>query len=75
MSYSPYLIDASSLMLLLKNGEETRTVEVLGQSRILDLTFYEFGNAIWKEASLSKYIMKEDVENLTVLCSISVFLA
>ena len=48
-----YLIDASALLDLMRRRKEV----VLNQC-ILDLTVYEIGNAIWKEAYFFKTLMK-----------------
>ena len=54
------LIDASSLMLLMKTAEIQIVLDYLLTSSILDLTFYEVGNAIWKETCLTKFLSKEE---------------
>ena len=59
-----HLIDASSLMLLMKKAEIQIVLDYLRTSSILDLTFYEVGNAIWKEACLTKFLTKEESEVL-----------
>jgi len=50
-----YLIDASALLDLIRKKRE----EILDQY-ILDLTIYEIGNAIWKEAYLFKTLTKRE---------------
>lgn len=59
-----YLLDASALLLLIKTANATSTVECLQQSLILDLTFYEIGNAIWKESTLTKFLTPKETETL-----------
>lgn len=59
-----YLLDASSFMILIKKAEVQRTVECLRESVVLDLTFYEVGNAIWKESALTKSLAPGDGESL-----------
>ena len=59
-----HLIDASSLMLLMKKAEIQTVLDYLRTSSILDLTFYEVGNAIWKETCLTKFLTKEESEVL-----------
>jgi len=71
-----YLLDASAFMLLIKNADVKSTVECLQDSLILDLTFYEVGNAVWKESILMKYLTPEEAERLgtmaqTVLAKIN----
>ena len=59
-----YLIDASSLMLLMKTANIQTELDYLRTSSILDLTFYEVGNAIWKETCLAKFITQQESEVL-----------
>ena len=59
-----YLLDASSLMLLIKKTDVESTVECLRDSLILDLTFYEVGNAVWKESALLKFLTPEEAKRL-----------
>jgi len=59
-----HLIDASSLMLLMKKAEIQIVLDYLQTSSILDLTFYEVGNAIWKETCLMKFLTKKESEIL-----------
>ncbi len=57
------LLDASSLMLMMKNlGGEL--VPKLGSFSILDLTMYEMGNILWKEGYLSKSLTREELASL-----------
>ena len=58
------LIEASSLMLLMKTANIQTELDYLRASSILDLTFYEVGNAIWKETCLTKFITKQEFEVL-----------
>jgi predicted nucleic acid-binding protein len=62
-----YLLDASALMLLIKKAEATTTVECLQESLILNLTFYEIGNAVWKESTLLKYLTPQEATKLKTL--------
>jgi predicted nucleic acid-binding protein len=59
-----YLLDASSLMLLIKKADAKLTVEYLLDSLILDLTFYEIGNAVWKESTLLKFLTPEEAKRM-----------
>ena len=59
-----HLMDASSLMLLMKKANVEIEIDYLKTSSILDLTFFEVGNAIWKETCLMKFITKEESEVL-----------
>ena len=58
------LIDASSLMLLMKTANNQTALDHLRTSFLLDLTFYEVGNAIWKETCLTKFLTKNESEVL-----------
>jgi predicted nucleic acid-binding protein len=60
----PHLLDASSLMLLMKTANTQTTLNCLGASCILDLTFYEVGNAIYKDTCLTKFLTKKESETL-----------
>jgi predicted nucleic acid-binding protein len=64
-----HLIDASSLLLLIKKADIKSTIRRLQESSILDLTFYEIGNAIWKETTL-KFLTAEEAERLGTLAQI-----
>lgn len=59
-----YLIDASSLMLLMKKAEIQTELDFLRASYLLDLTYYEVGNAIWKDTCLTKHLTKNESETL-----------
>ena len=61
-----YLIDASSLLLLIKKTTIKSTIQILQDSAILDLTFYETGNAVWKETTL-KFLNQKESEKLGTL--------
>jgi predicted nucleic acid-binding protein len=71
-----YLLDASAFILLIKKADIDSTVQCLENSLVLDLTFYEVGNAIWKESSLTKFLTPKEAEKLmttaeTVLANIN----
>jgi predicted nucleic acid-binding protein len=59
-----FLTDASSLMLLMKTANIQTELDHLRTSFLLDLTFYEVGNAIWKETCLTKFLTKKESEVL-----------
>ena len=59
-----HLLDASSLMLLIKKADVKLTVECLQESLILDLTFYEVGNAVWKESTLLKFLTPQEAKRI-----------
>ena len=60
-----YLLDASSFITLIKKAEAQRTIEFLRESVILDLTYYEVGNAIWKESTLTKFLTPDEYKALS----------
>jgi predicted nucleic acid-binding protein len=62
-----FLLDASSLMLLIKKADAKSTVEFLQNSLILNLTFYEVGNVIWKETTLQKYLTVQETKKIAIL--------
>lgn len=49
-----YLVDASSLVVLIRKAGSL-SAGFLHKSVILDLTYYEVGNALWKETTLTKF--------------------
>jgi predicted nucleic acid-binding protein len=59
------LLDASAFMLLIKKMGSDSASRCLQESAILDLTFYEVGNALWKESALAKMLSPQDAEELT----------
>lgn len=59
-----YLLDASALMLLIKKADTENTVKRLRDSVILDLTFYEVGNAVCKEGTLAKLVTAEAAKTM-----------
>ena len=59
-----YLLDTSSLMLLMKTANLKTQLNFLQTSYLLDLTFYELGNALWKETCLTKFITKNEAQTL-----------
>jgi len=60
------LLDANSLLLLIRSNEEARAVKspIIEDSKILDLTLYELGNGIWKESELIKSLSPDEAEKL-----------
>lgn len=71
-----YLLDASAFLLLIKKADVKTAIECLQDSSILDLTFYEVGNTIWKENMQTKILTQEEAEKLgtiaqTVLAKIN----
>ncbi|MGA2385197.1 MAG: type II toxin-antitoxin system VapC family toxin [Candidatus Bathyarchaeia archaeon] len=58
------LIDASAFMLLIKKADPKSTIKFLQDSSILDLTYYEVGNAVWKESVLTKLLTPDAAKTL-----------
>ena len=54
-----YLFDASSIMNIIRHLKKD-AAKVLRDNYVLDLTVYEVGNSIWKEAVLLKHLMESD---------------
>jgi len=59
-----HLLDASAFMFLIKKSNAKGAIECLQDSTVLDLTYYEVGNAIWKESTLTKFLTPEDSKTL-----------
>lgn len=57
-----YLLDASSLMLLIKKADVQEAVKKLQEAAVLDLTYYEVGNIIWKESALTKFLTLKEAD-------------
>jgi predicted nucleic acid-binding protein len=51
-------------MFLIKKSNAKDVIERLQDSTVLDLTYYEVGNAIWKESTLTKFLTPEDSKTL-----------
>ncbi|MCS7364699.1 MAG: type II toxin-antitoxin system VapC family toxin [archaeon GB-1867-035] len=54
-----YIFDASALLNLIRRAG-SNAIEIVKENYILDLTIYEIGNALWKEAMLLKRISLEE---------------
>jgi predicted nucleic acid-binding protein len=66
-----FLFDASSMVQVIKNCEEEKTLRLLSENCILDLTKYEVGNALWKEHILHRTIGADEFrESLGLLRTI-----
>lgn len=61
-----FLLNANSLLVLLRSSQEEMKSRVIQDVKILDLTYYEVGNAIWKELELTGSLSEEDLPKLTV---------
>ena len=59
------LFDASSLVDLIRSSDEESKSEAINRGTILDLTYYELGNVVWKQAGLTKVLSEKETETLT----------
>src|SRR3990170_2841734 len=59
-----FLFDASSMVQVIKSCEEEKTLRLLNENCILDLTKYEVGNALWKEHILHRTIGADEFREL-----------
>lgn|SRR5487761_420448 len=62
---SAFLLDASSFVHLIRSSNEEMKAETLRDAKILDLTYYEVGNSIWKGAALTNSLSKTETLVLT----------
>jgi len=60
-----YLFDASAFITLVKKMDPAVTFQCIREALILDLTFYEAGNAVWKETCLTKLLSPSESVELT----------
>jgi len=59
-----FLFDSSSLILLIRSPHEERKVRTLMETKILDLTYYEIGNTVWKESELLKLLTEDELDKV-----------
>ncbi len=64
-----YLFDASSILQIIKNLNEQKTLHLLTDSYVLDLAKYEVGNAIWKQNALRHSVDEKEFYQLLDLFS------
>jgi len=64
-----YLFDASALVNVILSTETEEIKRVLKDGIILDLTIYEYLNAMWKLAKVRRIISEEDAINNAKLLS------
>jgi predicted nucleic acid-binding protein len=57
-----FLLDASSMLQLIKKLEEDMAVRTLSEGCVLDLGKYEVGNALWKEHILRHTITEDEFD-------------
>lgn len=60
-----FLLDANSIFFILRSSQEEMKSRVIQDAKILDLTYYEVGNAIWKDLELTGSLSEEDLLKLT----------
>ncbi|MDW8033981.1 MAG: type II toxin-antitoxin system VapC family toxin [Nitrososphaerota archaeon] len=58
------IVDASSLLMMMKNFDEETLLYKLNDLATLDLAFYEIGNALWKHVSIRNIVGKEEIESV-----------
>lgn len=54
------LVDASTLLLLLKHMDGSKLADIAGDLSTIDLAVYEASNGIWKQVRLLKLFTKDD---------------
>ena len=54
------LLDASTLLLLLKHVDERKLADLVGELAVLDMTAYETSNGIWKQSRLLNLMTQEE---------------
>jgi predicted nucleic acid-binding protein len=59
-----YLFDASAFIFLIKKANVQTTLKHLQKLFILDLTVYEVGNALLKEANITKFLTPNEINTL-----------
>jgi len=57
-----YLVDASSVFLIIRSLEDEKALRLLSENCFLDLTKYEVGNALWKEHRLHRTLKEKEVQ-------------
>jgi predicted nucleic acid-binding protein len=62
-----HLFDSSSFISLIKKANPHIVADCLRESSVLNLTFYEVGNVVWKENCLTKTLSPTDVETLQTM--------
>ncbi|MBO3755137.1 MAG: type II toxin-antitoxin system VapC family toxin [Candidatus Brockarchaeota archaeon] len=58
------VVDASSLLLLIKHSKEAELLKKLKDAASLDLTAYEVGNGLWKWISLKRSVSLVEARDL-----------
>lgn len=59
-----FLFDTNSLILLIRSAKEDEKTRLIAAGKMLYLTFYEIGNAVWTESELIKSLNEEDLRTL-----------
>ncbi|MEM2941703.1 MAG: type II toxin-antitoxin system VapC family toxin [Thermoproteota archaeon] len=58
------IVDASSLILMMKHFKEAELLKKLNDAATLDLAAYESGNGLWKWVSLKKSVSLDEAKSL-----------
>jgi predicted nucleic acid-binding protein len=58
------VVDASSLLLMMKHLKEAELLKKLNDTATLDLATYEAGNGLWKWVSLKKSVSLDEAKSL-----------
>lgn len=58
------IVDASALLMMVKNLNERELLNKLNDLATLDLAVYEVGNGFWKWASLKSTVSRSEVKSL-----------
>jgi predicted nucleic acid-binding protein len=65
------LLDASAFLMLIRNTSVQGAECCFRESQIIDLTYYEVGNALWKEGSLTKLTPPHQCETLVKIAKVA----
>jgi predicted nucleic acid-binding protein len=58
------LVDASTLLIIVKHADATKLAEVAADLATLDLAAYEMGNGLWKQVRLLKLMSAEEAHTI-----------
>ena len=65
-----HLFDSGSFISLIRKANPHIAADCLRESSVLNLTFYEVGNVVWKENCLTKTLSPTDAETLQTMVPI-----
>ncbi|MBO3842283.1 MAG: type II toxin-antitoxin system VapC family toxin [Candidatus Brockarchaeota archaeon] len=60
------IVDASSLLTMIKNIEGEALLSRLNGLATLDMAFYEIGNALWKQVSIRGVASREELKRVVL---------